>query len=287
MKYKIISILYNPLRIIFTNIIFIFKFISAIIAVLSLFNISLLYYNFDPVNESINLISDIINWIRNYISKWFIDEDDDYIPEPLEINKKGYRKEIKTIEKSVQSHNYWVIPVMIMFYGFIYYLNPHVNIEDSINPILNQIEDKFPENFPTTFIMGAFIHKLISVVISYCIENELTNNDNLPKDKPSSEDGPSFLTEWERNRLSKEQLISYNKIISGKEKVHYSPTDNVSEDEQDIINSLFPKDDEKTPKPSTSQLPEIRPSIGENPFKKTKILEKGVIKADEVHIEEW
>jgi len=278
MRYKIISILYKPLRYLFSNIIFIFKFISAIIAVLSLFNISLLYYNFDPVNESINFISDIIIWIRNYISKWFINEEDDEIPEPLEINKRRSRKEIKIIEKSVQSHNYWVIPTMLIGYGLIYYYNPNINLNEILDPLIYKIEMNIPDTFPTTFVMGTFIYKFITISITYITGYNLTNDepkDNPPKEnKDESEDGPSFLTEWERNRLSKEQLINYNKIISGKEKVHYSPTDNVSEDEQDIINSLFPKDDEKTPKPSTSQLPEIRPLIPENSFKKTKILEK-------------
>ena len=286
MKYKIISILYNPLRIIFTNIIFIFKFISAIIAVLSLFNISLLYYNFDPVNESINFISDIIIWIRNYISKWFINEEDDEIPEPLEINKRRSRKEIKIIEKSVQSHNYWVIPTMLIGYGLIYYYNPNINLNEILDPLIYKIEMNIPDTFPTTFIMGTFIYKFITISITYITGYNLTNDENLPKDKPSSEDEPfALLTNRDKENLQNCLVMKGDKVLY--ENKTSSPTLSLSENEQDDINSLFPKDDEKTPKPSTSQLPEIRPSIGENPFKKTKILEKGVIKADEVHIEEW
>lgn len=42
MKYKIISIIYRPLKYIFNNIIYLIKLTSAIIAILSLFNISLI-----------------------------------------------------------------------------------------------------------------------------------------------------------------------------------------------------------------------------------------------------
>lgn len=69
MKYKFISIIYKPLKFIFNNVIYFIKLSSAIIAILSLFNISLFYYNFDIIDEITNYINDIIGYIKKIISR--------------------------------------------------------------------------------------------------------------------------------------------------------------------------------------------------------------------------
>jgi hypothetical protein len=60
MKYKFISIIYKPLKFIFKNIIYFIKLSSAIIAILSLLNISLFYYNLYIIDEAISYINNII-----------------------------------------------------------------------------------------------------------------------------------------------------------------------------------------------------------------------------------
>jgi hypothetical protein len=57
MRYKLISILWKPLKYVLSNLIYFIKLAGAIMAILSLFNISLLYYNFDILTE----VNDIIN----------------------------------------------------------------------------------------------------------------------------------------------------------------------------------------------------------------------------------
>jgi predicted PurR-regulated permease PerM len=98
MKYKFLSIIYKPMKYIFNNIIYLIKLSSTIITILSLFNISSIYYSFDIIEEFTNLIDNIINYIKNLINKWLYKEDE--TPEPIEI--LHYRKEIKVIEKSIQ-----------------------------------------------------------------------------------------------------------------------------------------------------------------------------------------
>jgi len=139
MKYKFISILYKPLKFIFNNIIYLIKLSSAIIAILSLFNISLLYYNFDILNEAINLINNVINYIKNLISKWVSNDEDDETSEPVDF--LTYRKKIKVIEQNIQhptNNSYWILPLMIIGYGAIYYYNPHSNLEENKSLELNQ-----------------------------------------------------------------------------------------------------------------------------------------------------
>ena len=47
MSYKIISLIWKPMKFVFTNIIYFIQLGGAIIAILSLFNISLIYLNFE------------------------------------------------------------------------------------------------------------------------------------------------------------------------------------------------------------------------------------------------
>src|SRR5713226_9288714 len=68
-KFKFISIIYKPMKYIFNNIIYFIKLSVAIITILSLFNISLFYYNFYIIEEFINFINNIINYILYFISK--------------------------------------------------------------------------------------------------------------------------------------------------------------------------------------------------------------------------
>jgi len=60
MKYKIISILYNPFKIIFNNLIFILKLAGIILSIFSLFNLSLLHFNYDIIEMFNNYINEVV-----------------------------------------------------------------------------------------------------------------------------------------------------------------------------------------------------------------------------------
>jgi hypothetical protein len=69
MKYKLISILYYPMNFILSNIIYFIKLASAIIAILSLFNLSLLYYDFAIIDETTKWINEVLTYIKFLINK--------------------------------------------------------------------------------------------------------------------------------------------------------------------------------------------------------------------------
>lgn len=196
MRYKFIFLIYKPLKFIFTNLIYFIKLASAIIAILSLFNVSLLYYNFDVINEANDLINQIINWCKSLFSRWFTQEDDENIPDPVDFFQPKNRKDVKVIKKAVQqsSNNYWIIPIMIIGYGIICYFNPNFNIEETVNPVISQIESKIPSEYVTTFVTGTFIYKFFAISITYITGYKLTNDDNQPpkpNDAPTNNEGNS------------------------------------------------------------------------------------------------
>lgn len=63
-KHKWLYILYKPLKYIITNFIYFIKLASAIIAVFSLFNLSIIYYDYDILNEINDLVNKVIRYIR-------------------------------------------------------------------------------------------------------------------------------------------------------------------------------------------------------------------------------
>jgi hypothetical protein len=75
---------------------------------------------------------------------------------------------------------------MLIGYGTLYYCNPNINLEETINPLLNKIECKLPANFPTTFIMGSFISKFLAVSITYITGYKLSREDSNSNDRPSN-----------------------------------------------------------------------------------------------------
>jgi len=185
MKYKIISLIYKPLKFILSNLILFIKLATAIIAILSLSNISIIYCNFDIMNETNNYIINIINYIKKIISEWFSNEEDDEISEPKDFLSN--RKEIKVIDKTIQqsSNSYWILPLMILGYATIYYYNPYSNLEEILEPVLNKIDSKISYKDPTVFITGTIIYKFITVSITYITGYDL----NIFKgDDPSEED---------------------------------------------------------------------------------------------------
>ena len=64
MKYKIFFVIYKPLKYLFTNFIYFIKLASAILAIFSLFNLSIIYYDYDILNEINTLVNNIIKYIR-------------------------------------------------------------------------------------------------------------------------------------------------------------------------------------------------------------------------------
>jgi len=272
MKYKFIFIIYKPLMFIFSNIIYFIKLSSVIIAIFSLFNISLFYYNFDVINEVNDLIMSIINWFKALLSKWF-SNDEEEISEPVDFFTTKKRKEFKVIEKTIQqasNNSYWVLPLMIIGYGALYYYNPHINLELFINPVVSKIEDQIPENLPITFITGTFIYKFITVSISYVTGyNFIEHTEDEPK---SNEDDTKPIENYDLTSTARNDFIN-------KDKSRYSPIDSLSLREQAEFEAYFPKieDDMQTPKASVSKLPETTssentPLMKENPFNKIKII---------------
>nr|UHB41844.1 hypothetical protein [Butyriboletus roseoflavus] len=271
MKYKFISIIYKPLKYLFKHIILFIKLVTAIMAILSLFNVTILYCNFDIMNEITNYIINIINYIKNLISKWFSNEEEDEIPEPRDF--LTYRKDIKIIDKTIQqtsNNSYWILPLFILGYAAIYYYNPQSNLSEIIEPILNKIDYKLPVEDPTVFITGVFTYKFITASISWITGYDL----NLFKGDDPSED-----------------IIKNNDTNS-----NYSPTNNLNKDtkkdyEESFIkiNEKYDLEDEDTSKASTSNLPDIGehkiPNI-ENPYKKVKVIPIS-LKESEIKIEEW
>jgi hypothetical protein len=262
MKYKFISIIYKPLKFIFNNIIYFIKLSSAIIAILSLFNISLFYFNFDVIDSIDELINEVINYIKALYKKWFCDEEDE-ISEPIDFFH--YRKNIKVIEKSIQqssNNSYWILPLMIIGYGTLYYFNPNINLD----LIVNHIDAKIPSDFPKTFVAGTFIYKFIIITLSYF------TGDNLI---PFTGDEGS---------LSDEDKKNIKEIIRNCTST-YSPTDELNVEERSDFEAYFSKDEDKTPKALSSNLPEGPPHI-ENPFKKIKIIPYSPT-SSEIKIEDW
>jgi hypothetical protein len=64
MKYKILFVIYKPLKYIFTNFLYFIKLASAILAIFSLFNLSIIYYDYDILNEINDLVNKAIRYIR-------------------------------------------------------------------------------------------------------------------------------------------------------------------------------------------------------------------------------
>jgi hypothetical protein len=273
MRYKLYSIIYKPLKFIFNNIIYLIKLSSAIIAILSLFNISLFYYNFDAIDSINDLINEVINYIKALYKKWISDDEDEEITEPIDFFH--YRKDIKVIEKSIQqssNSSYWILPLMIIGGTVLYFYNPHINLEEIINPAISKIEAKLPENFPITFVTGTFIYKFITISITYITGYKLTDDDD-------NSDRPQF------NATYREDL-NYLRSFKPKEvNKTYSPTDELSNEEKDEIAAYFSKEEEDTPKASASNLPNCPPYI-ENPFKKIKIIPYSQ-NSSEIRIEDW
>nr|YP_010137132.1 hypothetical protein KYW48_mgp11 [Tylopilus plumbeoviolaceoides]QWM97171.1 hypothetical protein [Tylopilus plumbeoviolaceoides] len=287
MKYKIISLIYKPLKLIFTNFLYLFKLITAIIVVLSLFNVSLIYYNFDIIDEATNIINSIINWFKTLYFTWFPNEDIEDIPEPKDflINKK----ESKIIEKSVQhsKNNYWIIPLIIIGYGAIYYYNPQ--LMETLQPILNKTDEILPDKTISISIVGIFIYKGLIFAITHLTGYDL--NIFIGDDKPSEEDLTQGIENQFRNDSDSEPLLltdnerraieAYQRSIKDQWEAErnnrersFSPTNNLDTKYLDEIKELFPKEDDlESPKASTSKLTNInenRPINVSNPIKKVK-----------------
>lgn len=163
---------------------------------------------------------------------------------------------------------------MIIGYGVMYYYNPHINLDEILEPLLNKIDVKMPENFPITFVAGTFIYKFITISISYFTGDNL----NIFTDKGDS------LSDEDRKNI-KEIINNYKNASC------YSPTNDLSLEEQEDVNTLFPKDDEQTPKASNSNLPEStsyenRPLMLENPYNKVKGMQQFDSKSIEIKLEE-
>jgi hypothetical protein len=56
---------------------------------------------------------------------------------------------------------------MIIGYATIYYYNPHLKLDDILEPVLNKIENKLPIEYPTVFVSGIFTYKFITIALSY------------------------------------------------------------------------------------------------------------------------
>lgn len=180
MKYKIISILYNPFKIIFNNLIFILKLAGIILSIFSLFNLSLLHFNYDIIEMFNNYINEVVKWIKNLISKWYDEEEEIY--EPREFIYPKSRKEIKIIEKTIQtSSQLWAIPFIIIGGVALFCFNPDIN--GIIEPIINKIEEKMPVNYGA-FVSGIFTYKIITFTFSK-ITGFKFGNDN-PDDNPDN-----------------------------------------------------------------------------------------------------
>jgi hypothetical protein len=172
MKFKIIFIIYKPLKNLFTNFIYLIKLAGAIIAVFSLFNISIIYYDYDILNEINDLVNKAIRYIRLLYNKWFGIEDIDEIEDPIDFFQ--YKKEVKVIDKVANqfpNNSYWIIPLMLTIPILYYYFNPQININEIIEPVIepitNKIEKYLPKEYFTIFVGCTFIHKFIIIGISY------------------------------------------------------------------------------------------------------------------------
>jgi len=269
-RYKFIFIIYKPLKFIFNNIIYFIKLASAIMAILSLFNFSLFYYNFDIIDSINDLINNFINYIKTLYNNWFGNKEYE-ISEPVEF--LSYRKNIKVIDKTIQhptNNSYWILPLMIVGYGAIYYYNPHINLEEIINPVISKFDDKISSDYVTTFVTGTFIYKFITASISYVTGYKLN---------PFTGDDGSLSDEDRKN--IKEIITNYKGAST------YSPTENLTAEEKEEYNTLFPKEEDlNTPKATTSKLPSGNPPLNENPFKKIKIIQYSP-NSSEIKIEDW
>jgi hypothetical protein len=176
------------------------------------------------------------------------------------------------IEKST-NNSLWILPLMIIGYGTLYYFNPHINLTEVLEPIVNKIDTKIPSDFPKTFVVGTFIYKFITISISY-----FTGVDLNP-----FKDGGGSLSDDDRKNIK--EIISNYKGLD-----NYSPSESLTTEEKEEYNVLFPKEEDlNTPKPSASKLPDTPvkvPPYNENPFKRIKVIPH-TIETSEIKIEDW
>jgi len=127
-----------------------------------------------------NYINEVVKWIKNLISKWYDEEEEIY--EPREFIYPKSRKEIKIIEKTIQtSSQLWAIPFIIIGGVALFCFNPDIN--GIIEPIINKIEEKMPVNYGA-FVSGIFTYKIITFTFSK-ITGFKFGNDN-PDDNPDN-----------------------------------------------------------------------------------------------------
>ena len=286
MKHKWLYIIYKPLKYLFTNFIYFIKLSSAIIAIFSLFNLSIIYYDYDILNEINTLFNNIIKYLRILYNKWFGIEDIEEIEEPIDFFQ--YKKEVidKVVNQS-PNNSYWIIPIMIIIPIVFYYYNPQVNIKEIIEPIINpaisKIEEYLPKEYATVFISGTIIYKFITVSISNITGYDLNifTDDNPKPDASKFSSG--IVSQYKKDL---QEFLNKGKIGN------YDPVDSLSSEDKAEFESLFPKEEE-TPKASTSKLPESKsskselPIIGENPYNKISKYDKSPIDSKQVKIEDW
>jgi len=288
MKYKILFIIYKPLKYLFTNFIYFIKLSSAILAIFSLFNLSIIYYDYDILNEINILVNKVIKYIRLLWFKWFSNEDIEDIEDPIDFFQ--YKKEAKAIDKVVNqspNNSYWIIPLMLAIPILFYYFNPQTNIneiiEPVINPIIEKVEEYLPKEYATVFISGTIIYKFIIISISNITGYDLNifTDDNPKPDDSKFTSG--IVSEYKKDL---QELLN-------KRENNYSPIDKLSSEEKEEYESLFGKEDNlETPKASSSKLPETisdKPEILmiENPYKKIGKYDKSIIDSTKVKTEDW
>nr|YP_010134864.1 hypothetical protein KYX09_mgp14 [Xerocomus impolitus]QWM94552.1 hypothetical protein [Xerocomus impolitus]QWM97184.1 hypothetical protein [Xerocomus impolitus]UHB41861.1 hypothetical protein [Xerocomus impolitus] len=255
MRYKFISLLWKPIKYIFTNIIYFIKLASAIISIFSLFNLSIIYYDFDIMNEINDLINKIINSIKVLYNKWFSNNEEDEISDPVDF--LHYKKEIKVIEKVVEqtpNNSYWILPLMGISAIALYYYQPEINLDEYINPILSKIDEIIPVNY-TAFVTGMFVYKFIAISFTSIFDINIFDEADPKSDNSSQASlmGKYFKTESEEPSL-------------------------LTDEERKAL-----LDPEETPKASSSKLP---PKI-ENPFKSKGSYKMQNNKPEEIKIENW
>ena len=251
--------------------IFIIKIGGIILSIFSLFNLSLLHfnYNLDIINEINNYINEVIKWIKNLISKWY-EEEEIFEPKEIFINSK---REVKIIEKIVQPNNQtWTIPFIIIGGIALYCFNPDIN--GIIDPIISKIEDKMPINY-TAFISGIFVYKFIAFTFTKVTGFKLGGDDN-PDDIPGTPATTisDYFPDIENPTPVKEDVIKTAENMKAAfrlEKIR----DMVNESHGNAEPLSYEEaerlyDEMQTPKASTSKLPYessgYPPKAGKNPF---------------------
>jgi len=279
-KNKFLFVIYKPLKYLFTNFIYFIKLASAIIAILSLFNLSIIYYDYDILNEINELVNKIINYIRLLWNKWLGNKEED-IEEPIDFFY--YKKEVKVIQKAVEqntNNSYWIIPIMLAVPIIYYYFNPQVNINEILDPIIepvtNKIEEYLPKEYFTIFVGCTFIHKFIIIGLSYLTGEDL----NIFTDDNPKPDEPKFTS-----GINSEYRKDLQELLNKGKRNNYSPMDDLNPEEREEYEALFTKEEE-TPKASTSKLPPEIPLI-ENPFKKVSKYDKSPIDSSQIKTEVW